>query len=125
MNRKTIPTVAVVGLSLAFGVAQADPGDFDPLAGFVSTKSRAEVVAESVAAHPVGTIRSGESANEPAIGFVSTLTRAQVRAELREAQRLGLVGSRGDAEQLIATPAQVEQIGQAGRRAATDLSNRG
>jgi Domain of unknown function (DUF4148) len=125
MNRKTLPIAAALGLSFAFGVAQAEPGDFDSLAGFVSTKSRAEVVAETVAARAAGTIRYGESASDPASTFVSTKSRAEVRAELREAQRLGLVGSRGDAEQRTATPAQAEQIRQAGLRAAADLSTRG
>jgi hypothetical protein len=84
MNRKTLlPIVAALGLSVAFGVAQAEPGAFDPLAGFVSTKSRAEVVAETVAARAAGTIRYGESANDPVSTFVSSKSRAEVRAELR------------------------------------------
>lgn len=44
-------------------------------------------------------------------------TRAQVVAELMEAQRLGVVASSDNEYPVIATPAQAEQIRQAGLRA--------
>jgi Domain of unknown function (DUF4148) len=116
MNLKTIASAAAFALSLAHGVALADPSDVDPRAGFVSTKTRAEVIAEAAAARAA--VAVGEHAGEPVAAFVATKSRAQVRAELREAQRLGFVGSRGDAQPRVPTREEAEQIRQAGLRAA-------
>jgi len=121
MNLKTIASAAAFALSLAHGVALADPSDVDPRAGFVSTKTRAEVIAEAAAARAAGPVGVGEHAGEPVAAFVPTKSRAQVRAELREAQRLGFVGSRGDAQPRVPTREEAEQIGQAGLRAASDV----
>lgn len=64
-----------------------------PDAGFVSTKSRAEVLQELVEANAAGTssvaMKDGDypvAAAEPA-GAISGKTRAQVRAELEEYNR--------------------------------------
>lgn len=119
MNLKTIASAAAFALSLAHGAVLAESGDVDPLAGFVSTKTRAEVIAEAAAERTAGQVRVGEHAGEPVAAFVSTKSRAQVRAELREAQRLGLVGSRGDAQPRLTTPEEAEQIRQAGLRASS------
>jgi hypothetical protein len=121
MNIKHLTLLAALGLSMAHGVVYADPGDIDPTAGFVSTKSRAEVVAELVAARAAGQLRYGEAASEPPARHAPTKSRAQVRAELREAQRLGLVGSRGDAEPSVPTAEQIERIRAAGARADAEL----
>lgn len=108
--------VAFAGAGSAF--AQEGTQDF-PSAQQLSTKSRAEVRAELLAAQRDGTLqlnRYGEASAAPLAA--STLTRAQVVAETREAQRLGLVGA--DEQGLrVATPAQAEQIHAAGLRAIT------
>ena len=123
MNLKTIASAAAfaLSLSLSHGAALADPSDVNPLAGFVSTKTRAEVIAQTAAARAAGQIGVGEHAGQPVAAFVSTMSRSQVRAELRAAQRLGLVGSHGDLQPRLATPEEAEQIRQAGLRAASEL----
>jgi hypothetical protein len=87
---------------------------------FVSTKTRAEVRAEAIAARQAGLIAYGDRALTPEFDrFVSTKTRAQVTAELREAMRLGVLPSRGEAsEPLVPTPEQLRLIAEAGERAA-------
>ena len=89
---------------------------------FVSTKTRAEVRAEAIAARLAGVFTYGENASMlDHSSFVSTKTRAEVVAELREARRLGLLPSRGDAtEPLLPTPEQSRLIAEAGQRAAAD-----
>lgn len=88
---------------------------------FKSTRSRAEVRAEAVEAlrEPGSHYRRNADLHHfmqtEAAG--SRLTRAQVIGELKEASRLGLIGQ-GDSQQKIATPTQLEQIRQAGLRAA-------
>jgi hypothetical protein len=86
---------------------------------FVSTKSRAEVRAEAIAATRSGaTARSdGEIERELTAGFKSEKTRAQVVAETREARRLGLMEYRYESEPVVATAEQLRLIAQAGERA--------
>jgi hypothetical protein len=83
-----------------------------------STKSRAAVRAEASRVAVIG----GDGAAERALfaDFQGSKTRAQVVAELRTAQRLGLLPQRGDAEPVVATAEQAEQIRQAGLAAAQD-----
>lgn len=125
MNLKSLLTAAGIGL-LSSTIALADSGDVDPSVGFVSTKSRAEVIAELATARAAGQIHHGERAHEPVFVAASTKTRAQVRAEMQEARRLGLMSVRGDTELQAPTAQQVEQIRQAGLRAvqAELLANR-
>ncbi len=84
-----------------------------------SAKSRAAVHAEAVQARVA--VVGGDGATERALfaDFEGSKTRAQVVAELRTAQRLGLLPQRGDAEPVIATAEQAEQIRQAGLAAAS------
>lgn len=79
-----------------------------------STKSRAEVRAEAVAALKAGQIESGE-ASRFVIETHGTKSRAQVMAEAVEARRLGVIGH-GEVS-VVATPAQAEQVRLAGLRA--------
>jgi hypothetical protein len=81
-----------------------------------STKSRAEVQAETLAAMREGKLSQHEYSFTVAVPSGSTLTRAQVTAEAREAMRLGLIPSY-EGFSRIATPAENEQIRQAGLRA--------
>jgi hypothetical protein len=62
---------------------------------FVSTKSRAEVIAELAEARRRGELFSGEDYPGP-VTTPSTKTRAEVIAELREAQRRGEIYSGDD-----------------------------
>jgi Domain of unknown function (DUF4148) len=86
---------------------------------FVSTKSRAEVRAEAIAATRAGTTArsDGEIERELTAGFQSEKTRAQVVAETREARRLGLMDYRYESEPVVATAEQLRLIAQAGERA--------
>jgi hypothetical protein len=83
-----------------------------------STTSRAAVRAEASRVAAIG----GDGAAERALfaDFQGSKTRVQVVAELRAAQRLGLLPQRGDAEPVLATAEQAEQIRQAGLAATQD-----
>jgi Domain of unknown function (DUF4148) len=81
-----------------------------------SVKSRAEVKAETVAAMRDGSLSRNESSYTVVPGSGSSLTRAQVMAEAREAMRLGLIPVH-EGYSRVATPAENEQIRQAGLRA--------
>lgn len=114
----------LLALTLAIALAGAATATFAmegtqdfPSADQLSSRSRAEVIAEYLAARQAGTLEihnyaEASRAPQPA----STLSRAQVVAEAREALRLGLTGA--DEEGLrVPTPAQAELIRAAGLRA--------
>jgi hypothetical protein len=82
---------------------------------FVSTVTRAEVHEAAIAARHAGRIVEGER-NVVAESPAPAKTRAQVIAETREAQRLGLLRQRE--KNAFPSAAQLEQIRQAGLRAA-------
>jgi hypothetical protein len=84
-----------------------------------STQSRADVRAQAIAARDAGQLPDTDivTFKVPA-GFEKT--RPQVLAELQEAQRLGLVNVDAHAYPVIATPAQAEQVRQAGLRAVNN-----
>lgn len=121
MNAKTLIAATLVVAFAGAGSAFAQEGTQDfPNAQQLSSKSRAEVRAELLAAQRDGTLQhdnSGEAS--PAPIAASTLTRAQVRAEAREAVRLGLVGADETGER-IATPEQAALIRAAGLRAISE-----
>jgi hypothetical protein len=79
-SRTLFAAAAFAFASTAFA---ASPEFVDPAAGFVSSKTRAEVTAEIKGAQP-----TSEYA-QPEAGFASTKTRAQVRAELEAAIKAG------------------------------------
>jgi Domain of unknown function (DUF4148) len=103
--------------ALANGGEHATMPDYST---FVSTKTRAEVRAEAIAARQAGLIAYDDRGLPPDLErFVSTKTRAQVIAELRETQRLGLMPARGEAsEPVVPTAEQLRLIAEAGERAA-------
>lgn len=118
----------VAGLALAFsaGLARAESPTVAPeIDNFMSTLSRAEVRAGTLAAIQSGQIVRTE-ADELRLAFDHTpsmLTRAQVLAEAAEARRLGLI-AHGEQSAPVATPAQLEQIRLAGQRARVMTASR-
>ncbi len=84
-----------------------------------STRNRAAVATEAVAALSAGRIARGElSSFEPqAQATTSEMTRAQVQAETLEARRLGLLDQAGELGVAQVTPAQSAMIHAAGLRA--------
>ncbi len=114
MTVKTYIAVSALALIAAGSAFAAEGTQEFTDAKALSTKSRAEVVAEMQSAPAVGEV-------SPAPVAYSTLLRARVRAEAREAQRLGLTGPSETLPQ--PTAAQLEQIRVAGERAvATALA---
>lgn len=94
--------------------AQAEHALPDPSASFVSTRTRAEVIAELHAARKAGQVHCGEVLYQYVdTQLPSTLTREQVRAEAIEALRLGLLWS-GEAQPRLPTAAELESIRRAG-----------
>ena len=81
-----------------------------------STKSRAEVQADMLAAKREGKLLQDEYSFTVVPSAGSKLTRAQVAAEAREAMRLGLIPVY-EGQDRVATAAENEQIRQAGLRA--------
>lgn len=104
---------AAAALATLAGTGFAQEGVQDSTWITPSTLSRAEVRA---GAHDAGTAGSEASFTVAATRSGSGLTRAQVQAEAREALRLGLLPQH-EAGMSAATPAQQEQIRQAGQRA--------
>jgi hypothetical protein len=118
MNAKTLIATALLvsfaGVGSAF--AQEATQDFPP-SSILSTKSRAEVLAELLQARRDGTLETRNYAEASAAPVAaSMLTRAQVVAEAREAARLGATDA-NDADVRVATPAQQQLIRAAGVRA--------
>jgi hypothetical protein len=125
MNKLFFSTVAIAIAGAfvapaAFAQRSNEHASMPDINTIVSTKSRAEVQAETLSALQAARFnqRSTEHASVPAdIGLVSTLTRAQVAAEATEARRLGLFEGNGESEEALPTLAQLEQIRLAGLRA--------
>jgi hypothetical protein len=122
MKRLT-PVVALV--ALAFGTA-VRANDVDPFGfekeHFISSRSRADVVAEFKAAQAAGQL---PVAGEIGVRFVDppgTKPRAQVVAETLEARRLGLL-SYGELGPRQATPEEERQIQMAGLRALEGVAH--
>ena len=113
MNAKAYFAVSALALLAATSSFAAEGTqeftDFKAL----STKSRAEVIAENKGAKAQNI---GEASAAPVAA--STLQRVRVVAEAREALRLGLIGPSEVTPQ--PTAAQVEQIRVAGERAVAD-----
>ncbi len=117
-STKTYLIVSAIALAAA-GSAFASEGPDDFTKNFVSTKSRAEVLADANIAYTAGLIESGEVSFVPVAKL--SLPRAQVVAEAREAQRLGLTRS-NEAGAPVATVAQNEAIRAAGARAVATVT---
>lgn len=99
-----------------FSSHRVDDASFTVAPG--SGRSRAEVEAEAVAAVRSGGLSRGERSYVGVASTGSSVTRAQVMAEAREAVRLGL-NQGNEVYSGGVTPAQAEQIRQAGLRAVT------
>lgn len=107
--------IALASASVCFAQEATIAPEFEK---FVSTKTRAEVIAETREAARLGLIPQNEwhAQHIADQGFKSLKTRAQVRAETAEAIRLGLVYF-GEAGPVAASAEQLEQIRLAGLRA--------
>ena len=103
--------IALAGAGSAF--AQEGTQEFTNIQS-LSTKSRAEVKAELLAAQRAGEVFYGEASPAPIAR--STLTRTQVQAEARAAEKLGVLPF-GEEQARAATPADLESIRVAGQRA--------
>jgi hypothetical protein len=120
---KTLRHSTLIAAAFA-GLANAAPAptswDAAPNYPIVDNRSRAEVVAETVAylRATKGAFASGE-ARLPDAPALTQPTRAQVLAEIAEAKRLGLI-THGEAT-AFPTLQQTEQVRQAGLRAANVL----
>jgi hypothetical protein len=104
---------------LAFGTT-ARANDVDPFGfekdHFVTSKSRAEVVADRQAAQAAGLLPIPGELGVRVAETRSVKSRAQVVAETLEAQRLGLL-TYGEVGPRQATPDEERQIQTAGRQA--------
>jgi hypothetical protein len=114
MQATTRLAVAAV-LSALASLAMAQEGVQDSTWMTPSTMSRAEAKAASEAA--ARTAPRTTTSNTIVAASNPTLTRAQVMAEAREAMRLGLAPFTEANAGRTATPAEAEQIRQAGLRA--------
>lgn len=92
-TRILIPAIATL---FATGTAMAQEGTQDFKNGPLSSKTRAEVIAEMHNAHIAGTLdRAGDSyGNFPATAIASTRSRSEVQAELAAVQRARALDSR-------------------------------
>jgi hypothetical protein len=113
------PALAVIASLLFSTAVRAD--DVDPFGfekeHFISSKSRAEVVADLKAAQAAGQLPAFGEIGVRFADAPSIKSRAQVVAETREAARLGLLGGYGELGPKQATPEQEKQIEVAGMRA--------
>jgi hypothetical protein len=111
---------AVIGLASLLVGATAFANDIDPFGfekdHFISSKSRAAVVADLSAAHAAGQLLLPGEAGQPVVDAPSIKPRAQVIAETLEAKRLGLI-TYGELPVKDATAEQARQIQMAGMKA--------
>lgn len=114
----------VVFAALAFSTA-VRANDVDPFGfekeHFISSKSRAEVVADLKAAQVAGQLPIPGELGVRVADVPSIKPRAQVVAETLEAQRLGLL-TYGEVGPRQATPAEERQIEMAGLQAVQRLA---
>jgi len=101
MNTKNILAAAAIFAASASAFAQQT--EFvAPDAGFISTKSRAEVIAELNQAYGQGALASQQHDGQQTIQLAGNKSRAEVIAELNQAYREGtLATQQHDGEQLI------------------------
>ncbi len=114
-THRLITTAVLMALS-SLAAAQEGVPDYTWVTAS-STRSRAEVQAETLAALRRGSLpRTDESFPLVTVPSGSSLTRAQVRAETMAALRLGLIPVH-DGHTRLPTAAENEQVRQAGQRA--------
>ena len=113
---KSILVIAALLVSTSVFANDVDPFGFEK-DHFISSKSRAEVVADLKVAEATGQMPVfGEIGVKP-VETRSTKPRAQVAAETREAARLGLLSGYGELGPKQATVEQEQQIKLAGLHA--------
>lgn len=93
-QRFQLAAVTVAALTAFVGTARADDITPDPYTHMVSTRPRAEVLAELHAARADGSMAQVHAEDSGSFrlarqAFASTRTRAQVQAEVLEARRAG------------------------------------
>jgi len=118
MFSKTLLVAASAALFSATGAIAQEATPAPEIEHFKSSKTRAEVVAETVAASQAGLIARNDADVQriAGMGFQPYKSRTQVAAETLEAKRLGLIAY-GEMSMPVATPAQLESIRVAGERA--------
>ena len=118
MFSKTLLMAAGAALFAASGAFAQEATPAPELDHFVSTKTRAEVAAETRAAAAAGLMARNDDDMQRIAGqgFRAGKTRVQVAAETAEAKRLGLL-SYGEAGAPEATVAQLDAVRLAGERA--------
>lgn len=118
MFSKTLLVAAGAALFAASGAFAQEATPAPEIDHFKPSKTRAEVVAETVAASQAGLIARNDADMQSvaALGFQPYKSRTQVVAETLEAKRLGLIAY-GELPMPEATPAQLEAIRVAGQRA--------
>jgi hypothetical protein len=89
----------------------------------VSTRTRAEVIQETLAAAARGELLIIGEAGIRFVDTPSTRSRVEVLAEAREALRLGLIGGGEAGPRRQATEAEEAQIARAGREAAARVAH--
>lgn len=118
MFSKALLIAASAALFSATGAFAQEATPAPEIDHFKPSKTRAEVVAETVAASQAGLIARNDDDMQriAGMGFQPSKSRPQVVAETLEAKRLGLIVY-GELPTPEATPAQLESIRLAGERA--------
>jgi len=118
MFSKTLLIAASAALFSATGAFAQEATPAPEIDNFKPSKTRAEVVVETVAASQAGLIARNDADVQriAGMGFQPYKSRTQVAAETLEARRLGLIAY-GEMSMPEATPAQLESIRVAGQRA--------
>lgn len=96
LSRITLPALSAISVLFAAGAAVAQEGTQDFQNQTLSSKTRAQVIAEMQDARIAGTLDrvSDGYGNFPTTAIASTRTRAEVQAELAAAQRARAADSR-------------------------------
>jgi Domain of unknown function (DUF4148) len=118
MFSKTLLVAASAALFSATAALAQEATPAPEIDNFKPSKTRAEVMAETVAAAQAGLIARNDADVQriAGMGFQPYKSRPQVVAETVEAKRLGLIVY-GEMSTPEATPAQLESIRVAGQRA--------
>ncbi|NVM78577.1 hypothetical protein FHW83_004405 [Duganella sp. SG902] len=82
--KNLVIALSVAALFASAAVSAQETAEYSGYDGFVSTKTRAEVKAETLAAIQRGELRDGEQYPDPRVGQppAQAKTRAEVKAEL-------------------------------------------
>jgi len=118
---KSTLAIAALFVSTSVLASEVDLNGFEEHT-FVSSKSRAQVVAEFEQARAAGQLLAVEEIGLKPESWKSSKTRAQVTAETLEAAHLGLLANIGDDGPKPATAEQERQIALAGLRALEETA---